>query len=141
HSSINSFIGYGSILGPCAGLVGAITGMGFISGLSTVALPLLITMVMATILLTILTVCLVYYSEIRNMQRSSIVSGLDEWIDSINGAGRKLLFDAYSEMKTLTAIESHNYDTVFEKEGSVYTTIFGESFVSHRPAARDPANA
>jgi|GEM_PF-4611092 len=97
YTSVNLFITYGCILGPCSGLIGAITGIGIIGGISAIAPPILAAIILTTIALTVLAACFTYYSENRNVKRSSIITQMEYQTDHFERATKNILFSSHFE--------------------------------------------
>lgn len=95
HGSVNSFIGYGSILGPCAGIIGTISGVGMIGGITAIAPPVLISVICVTVALAFLAAYLTYYADSRNAERSFIINEYDELIGSFNDSIKTTLLCSY----------------------------------------------
>lgn len=90
RGSASLFMGYGSILGPSGGVIGVISGIGIISGMSAIASPILIAIVFISIALALLTAYLTYYSESRNAERFFIINETDNLIDDCNSSIRNI---------------------------------------------------
>jgi hypothetical protein len=87
---VNSFVGYGSILGPCSGLIGAITGIGVIGGISTIAWPILLSLILTTLLLSCLTAYAVYYLDNHSTKRQRLLMVIEKETKNLTDANQNL---------------------------------------------------